>query len=215
MRIVLVGGTGQLGTVLRRELEGAGHEVAVVGRSVADPSLRWDGRSPGPWHAAIDGSDVVINLAGRSVNCRYTWANLNEMMASRVESTVAVGRAIAAAERPPRVWLQASTASIYAHTHGPAHTEASGVLGGHEPGVPDYWAYSTHIGRAWELALEAAETPRTRKVALRIAFTMSPDHGGVFDWLCWLVEASIRRSRSYLDPSPKTLMQLSTAMLTW
>ena len=190
MRIVIPGGTGQLGRILVRELGARGHEVVVIGRSVADPALQWDGRSDGPWMDAIDGADAVINLAGRSVNCRYHWANLNEMMQSRVDSTLAVGRAIARAEDPPAVWLQASTASIYADTRGPAWDE-DGELGGHEAGVPDYWAYSVSIGRAWELALASCETPRTRKIAMRTGFTMSPDEGGVFDWIHWLVDVGL------------------------
>ena len=191
MRIVITGGTGQLGTVLARFFRGEGHEVAVVGRSVADPALRWDGRSEGPWVQAIDGADAVINLAGRTVNCRYTWPNLNEMMRSRLDSAMAVGQAIAAAAKPPKVWLQASTATIYAHTHGPAHTEATGVLGGGEPDVPAYWTYSVHIAKAWELALAAANTPHTRRVALRTGFAMSPDPGGVFDVLMWLTRRGL------------------------
>ena len=156
MRIVITGGTGQLGQVLARWLRDKGHHVDIVGRSVADPALRWDGRTEGPWVRAIDGADAVINLAGRTVNCRYNWPNLNEMMRSRLDSATLVGEAIASAKVPPKVWLQATTATIYAHTHGPAHTEATGVLGGDEAGVPAYWTYSVHIAKAWELALAAA-----------------------------------------------------------
>ena len=190
MRIVIPGGSGQLGRVLERELTRRGHDVVVIGRSVPEPHLRWDGRTDGEWMKALDGADAVVNLAGRSVNCRYHWANLNEMMQSRVDSTLAVGRAIAAAEDPPPVWLQASTASIYAHTLGEPNDE-TGELGGREPDVPDYWAYSVAIGRAWELALASSETPRTRKVAMRTGFTMSPDAGGVFDWLHWMVDVGL------------------------
>lgn len=184
---MIAGGTGQLGSVLARGFTDHDHEVRVIGRSVTDPDLRWDGRTAGPWTQAIDGADVVINLAGRSVNCRYHWPNLNLMMQSRVDSCLAIGRAIEQARRPPAVWLQASTASIYAHTYGPAHTESTGELGGREPNVPAYWAYSVAIARAWELAQQSCQTPHTRKVALRLGFTMSPDPGGVFDWLMWLV----------------------------
>ena len=117
----------------------------------------WDGREPGAWAAEIDGADAVVNLAGRSVNCRYTAQNLRQMMDSRVESTRAVGEAIARAARPPRVWLQMSTATIYAHRFDAPNDEATGVLGGHEPGVPDYWAFSVRIARSWERRqLEAA-----------------------------------------------------------
>lgn len=187
MRVVIVGGTGQVGQVLRRGLIEVGHDVLVIGRSVAEPELRWDGRSDGSWSRAIDGADAVINLAGRSVNCRYHWRNLNEMMASRIDSAQAVGRAIASSRRPPRVWLQASTASIYAHSVDRVQTESTGVIDGCAPGTPAYWGYSVHIARAWELALDAAPTPSTRKVAMRLGFTMSPDAGGIFDRLVDLV----------------------------
>jgi nucleoside-diphosphate-sugar epimerase len=105
------------------------------------------------------------------------------MMDSRVDSARIVGRAIAAATRPPRVWLQMSTATIYAHRFDAAHDEATGVIGGSETGVPDYWAYSVEIARNWERAQAEAPTPATRKVALRSAMVMSPDRGGVFDVL--------------------------------
>ena len=191
MRIVIFGGTGQLGTFLTRWLEEQGHTVQVVGRSVADPALRWDGQNDGPWMTLVDGADAVINLAGRSVNCRYNWPNLNEMMQSRIDSCDAVGRAIAKAKNPPPVWIQASTATIYAHSLTELWDEDTGVIGGKEDGVPAYWAYSVAIARAWEYALNAANTPKTRKVAIRTGFTMSPDKGGVFDVLAGLARVGL------------------------
>jgi uncharacterized protein (TIGR01777 family) len=133
--------------------------------------------------AEVDGADAVINLAGRSVNCRYTEANLREMMASRVESADIVGAAIAGAASPPRVWLQMSTATIYAHSYDRANDEATGVIGGAEPGVPAYWTISVDIARNWERAQQAAPTPDTRKVALRTSIVMAPGRGGAFDAL--------------------------------
>ncbi|MFF8972755.1 epimerase [Streptomyces sp. NPDC014995] len=184
MKIVIPGGTGQVGTVLRRALTAAGHEVVVLSRRPAGPGeVGWDGRTPGPWTEAVDGSDVVINLAGRSVSCRYTPANLRAMMDSRVHSARVVGEAIAEAARPPRVWLQMSTATIYAHRFDAPNDEATGVMGGTEPGVPGYWGYSVDIARNWEREQDEADTPHTRKVALRSAMVMSPDRGGVFDVL--------------------------------
>ena len=191
MDIVIPGGTGQIGRILTRGLCAKGHRVHIMGRNVPETSLRWDGRTDGPWFAAIDGADAVINLTGRSVSCRYHWSNLNEMMQSRLDSTLAIGRAIAAAAHPPRVWLQASTVSIYAHTLGEPHTEANGVFGGHEPNVPAYWGHSVSIARAWELALAQSDTPQTRKVAMRLGFAMSGDAGGIFDWLMWMVRTGI------------------------
>lgn len=192
MKIVIPGGTGQVGGILRRALAAAGHEVVVLTRRpVRAGEVAWDGATPGPWTAAIEGSDVVINLAGRSVSCRYTRANLQEMMDSRVDSARVVGEAIAAAARPPRVWLQMSTATIYTHRFDAPHDEATGELGGAESGVPDYWAFSVEIAKEWERAQEEAATPDTRKVALRSAMVMSPDRGGVFDVLLRMVRLGL------------------------
>ena len=149
--------------------------------------VAWDANTPGPWTRELDGADVVVNLAGRSVNCRYTPANQRAIKESRVNSTRVVGEAIAGAARPPRVWLQMSTATIYAHRYDAPNDEATGILGGAEPGAPDTWRFSIDVATSWERALDAAATPRTRKVALRAAVVMSPDRGGVFDLLLRLV----------------------------
>ena len=194
MKIVLCGGSGQIGQILSRAWTAAGHEIVVASRGGAVPIGRlvsWDGRSGGEWEREIDGADVVVNLAGRSVNCRYTPENTREMMTSRVLSTEAVGRAVAAAARPPRLWLQMSTATIYAHRFDAPNDEATGIIGGHEAGVPGYWSFSVEIARAWEAALQAARTPSTRKVALRASMVMSPDRGGVFDAMLGLVRSGL------------------------
>lgn len=188
MRIVVPGGTGHIGTFLCRELASAGHDVTVISRR---SGVRWDGRTLGAWASAIDGADAVVNLAGRSVNCRYTRENLREMMDSRVDSTRVVGEAIAAAARPPRVWLQMSTATIYAHRFDAPNDEVTGVIGGTEPDVPDYWAYSVEIARRWEAEQERADTPATRKVALRTAIVMSAAPGGAFSALRRMVRLGL------------------------
>src|SRR5215207_2760190 len=111
MKIVIPGGTGQVGTVLARAFHSDGHEVVVLARSPGKAAWRiepWDGETLGPWANDIDGADVVINLAGRNVNCRYNETNRREIMDSRVNSTKIVGESIAAATDPPKVWLQAS-----------------------------------------------------------------------------------------------------------
>jgi uncharacterized protein (TIGR01777 family) len=184
VKVVIPGGTGQVGTALGRALRGDGHEVVVLTRRPSgNGQVSWDGERLGLWASEVDGSDVVINLAGRSVSCRYTKGNLTAMMRSRVRSARVVGQAIAAASRPPRAWLQMSTATIYAHTHGAPNDDVSGVIGGSEDGVPGYWAFSVDIARAWERELDDANVPATRKVALRAAMVMTPDKGGVFDVL--------------------------------
>lgn len=188
------GGSGQVGTILARALHADGHDVVVLTRQPQISPWRtiaWDGATSGPWVKEVDGSDVVINLAGRSVNCRYTPSNRQEIVDSRVKSTRAVGAAIAQACRPPRAWLQASTATIYAHRYDAPNDEATGLIDGHEPGAPTLWNFSIEVARAWERALEEAATPQTRKVALRSAMTMSPDAGGIFDTLLTLVRRGL------------------------
>jgi uncharacterized protein (TIGR01777 family) len=200
MKVVIPGGRGPVGRVLCRALTGAGHEAVVLSRDATpaagagDAGVRtvaWDGRTVGAWAGELEGADAVVNLAGRSVNCRYTKANLAEMMSSRIDSTRALGRAIAGAARPPRVWLQMSTATIYAHRFDAPNDEATGRIGGGEPDAPAYWRTSIDIARAWEAAQAEAPTPATRKVALRTAMVMSPDAGSVLDVLSRLVRRGL------------------------
>jgi uncharacterized protein (TIGR01777 family) len=194
MKMVIPGGSGQVGTILSRAFHSDGHEVVVLSRR---PSIRpwrvvaWDGATLGEWQPEIDGCDVVINLTGRSVNCRYTAANREEILQSRVVSTRIVGEAIARASCAPRVWLQASTATIYAHRYDAPNDEYSGILGGNEPNAPSSWRFSIDVARAWEAAFAEATTDRTRKVVLRSAMTMSPDAGDIFDTLVRLARLGL------------------------
>lgn len=195
MKFVLPGGSGQVGSVLARALGREGHDVVVLSRSATASgparAVAWDARTLGRWADEIDGADVVVNLAGRSVDCRYTPANRRAIMDSGVDSTRVIGEAIAGAARPPRVWLQASTATIYAHRFDAPNDERSGVLGGDEPGAPDTWRFSIEVARAWERTLDEAQTSNTRKVAMRSAMVMSPDRGGIFDTLLTLVRRGL------------------------
>jgi uncharacterized protein (TIGR01777 family) len=190
MKIVIPGGSGQVGTMLARAFHAEGHEAVVLSRR---PSVRpwrvveWDGSRPGAWTRELDGADVLINLTGRSVNCRYTAANRREILDSRVLSTRVIGQAIAQVDRPPQVWLQASTATIYAHRYDAPNDEVSGIIGGDEGDAPEVWRFSIDVARAWEQTFDEAAVPQTRKVALRSAMTMSADPGGVFDSLLALV----------------------------
>lgn len=194
MKIVIPGGTGQVGTLLARAFVADGHDVVVLSRKPRKVPWRivaWDGETITDWAAEIDGADVVINLAGRSVNCRYNSENRKQIKESRIRATRAIGQAIAKAARPPRVWLQASTATIYAHRYDAANDEATGILGGSETGVPDTWRFSIDVAKSWEQAANEAVVPQTRKVLLRSAMTMSPDRGGVFDVLLGLVRCGL------------------------
>jgi hypothetical protein len=194
MKLVIPGGTGQVGSVLTRAFVAEGHDVVVLGRHpVPTPGrfVGWDGITLGDWVTELDGADAVINRAGRNVNCRYSTRHRREILASRIDSTRAVGQAIARARRPPHVWLQASTATIYAHRYDAGNDETTGILGGSEKGVPATWRFSIDVARDWEATCEAAIVPATRKVLLRSAMTMSPDRGGIFDTLLGLVRCGL------------------------
>jgi uncharacterized protein (TIGR01777 family) len=194
MKVVIPGGSGQVGSLLARYFAAQGDEVVVLSRTPHPAPwqvIPWDGEQLGGWVAFLEGADAVINLAGRSVNCRYHAANRRLIIESRVNSTQVVGRAIAGLARPPRVWVQASTATIYAHRFDAPNDDDTGVLGGGEPRLPDTWRFSLDVARRWEAALAEAVTPNTRKVATRSAMVMSPDRGGVFDVLLGLVRRGL------------------------
>jgi uncharacterized protein len=194
MKFVIPGGSGQVGTVLARTFHADGHEVAVLSRGADKTPWRtvtWDAETLGPWADEIDGADVVINLAGRNVNCRYDEANRREIMDSRVKSTKVVGEAIAKAAKPPRVWLQTSTATIYAHRFDADNDEATGIIGGSEPDAPPSWRFSIEVAKNWEETANAADTPNTRKVLMRSAIVLSPDRGGIFDVMLGLVRMGL------------------------
>jgi hypothetical protein len=202
MKIVIPGGTGQVGTLLARAFVADGHEVVVLSRNPGKAPWRvvqWDAQTVSDWAAEIDGADVVINLAGRSVNCRYNSENRRQIKESRINSTRAVGQAIAQANTTPRIWLQASTATIYAHSFDTPNDEATGLLGGSEEGVPDSWWFSIDVAKSWEQAAEEVVVPQTRKVLLRSAMTMSPDRGGVFDVLLAMVRWGLGGASRYFS----------------
>jgi uncharacterized protein len=177
MRIVIPGGSGQVGHLLTRHFEAQGNTVATLTRD----------QSAEDWAAALDQSDVCINLAGRSVNCRYHAANRCAIFHSRIDTTRLLNRVIASLLHPPHVWLNASTATIYRHALDRPMDEFTGELGGGEVGAPDTWNFSIDVAKGWEQAFFETPTPRTRKVAMRSAITFSPDRGGIFDVLLGLV----------------------------
>jgi hypothetical protein len=190
MKIVIPGGTGEIGNLLARSFVGQGHAVVVLSRRPQPARWRvvaWDGVSQGDWAREIDGSDVVVNVAGRSVNSRYSPTTRQEIMDSRVFSTRAVGEAIASAKNPPRAWLQMSTATIYAHRYDAPNDERTGVIGGHETNAPPKWRFSIEVATAWEAAANVADVSQTRKVLLRSAIVLSPERGGTFALLSKLV----------------------------
>jgi len=194
LKIVIAGGTGQVGTLLARHFHGIGHAVVVLGRAPRPtpwPIVIWDGTTLGSWTERLEGADVLINLAGRSVNCRYTAANRLAILDSRVGTTRLLGEAVAKAAHPPRLWINASTATIYRHALERAMDEDTGEFGGEEPDGPASWRFSIDVATNWEDAFFQAKTPRTRKVALRSAVILSPDRGGIFAELRRLVRIGL------------------------
>ncbi len=190
MRIVIPGGSGQVGQILARHLSAQGHAVTVLSRNPKPAPWRtvaWDACTPGAWVNEVKGVDVCINLTGRSVDCRYNARNRRIIHDSRVDSTRLLNQVIAGLSQPPRVWLNAATATIYRHALDRPMDEKTGEFGGNEPGAPDTWNFSIKVAKDWEAAFFETATPRTRKVALRSAMTFSPDRGGVFDVFLKLV----------------------------
>lgn len=194
MKIVISGGSGQIGHGLAHFFAAAGHEIVILSRARSAPPARtvaWDGRTLGAWASEIDGSDAVINLAGRSVNCRYNAENRRQIVESRTESTRIVGEAIARSSRPPRVWLQAATATLYADSRDRSNDEATGIIRERETEFPETWTFSVGVARAWERACDEASTPKTRRVILRTSLVMNPEPGSVFDVLLGLVRRGL------------------------
>ena len=194
MKILIPGGTGQVGRILARHFHVRGDAVTVLSRHPRPQPWRvieWDGHTPGAWVEELAHSDVCINLAGRSVNCRYHAANRRAILDSRIHSTRLLNEVIASVPHPPRLWINASTATIYRHALDREMDELTGEFGGNEPGAPATWNFSIEVAKAWEAAFFETETPLTRKIAIRSAMTFSPDRGGVFDAFLGLVRRGL------------------------
>ncbi|PPL20547.1 epimerase [Microterricola pindariensis] len=158
-RIVIAGASGFIGRYLGERYRAAGHSVQTIGRRGADA----DWTDPAAISRLLDGADLLVNLAGKSVNCRYTAANRAEILRSRVETTRQLADAIAACQSPPPLWVNSSTATIYRHADDRAMTESTGEIG---------TGFSVGIATAWERAFFARELPGTRRVALRMAIVL-------------------------------------------
>jgi uncharacterized protein (TIGR01777 family) len=183
LRIVIPGGSGQVGRVLARHFQQRGHHVTILTRgphTAQWQTVHWDGMNPGLWTQYLEGADVCINLTGHSVNCRYTTENRETIYYSRIQSTRLLGEVIAGLADPPWLWLNASTATIYRHALDRPMDEATGELGGDEPGAPNAWNFSIRVAKDWEAAFFGVATPRTRKIAMRSAITFSPAPGNAF-----------------------------------
>ncbi len=194
MKILLPGGGGHLGTLLARAFHAQGHEVVVLSREPTPQLWRvvaWDGETLGLWAAELDGADALINLAGRSVNCRYHEKNRQLIFDSRLKSTRILGEAARQCAHPPRVWLQSSTATLYAHRYDAPNNETSGILGGREPDLPATWRFSYAVANTWEQVFSELSLPKTRKVLLRTAIVLSPMPKQAFDILLTLTRLGL------------------------
>jgi uncharacterized protein (TIGR01777 family) len=191
-RIVIAGGSGFLGHALCAHFHKRGYAITILTRS---PKMQvdgaheiiWDARTVGDWARELEGATAVINLVGRSVNCRYHKRNRKLILQSRINSTRVIGEAIAKCKTPPSVWLNASTATIYKHTFGPAWNE-SGEIGG-TPEAKD--EFSVEVATAWERTLNEMPTPDTRKVAMRAAMVLGTAKNSVFPMLSWLTRLGL------------------------
>ncbi|HXC35542.1 MAG TPA: TIGR01777 family oxidoreductase [Candidatus Acidoferrales bacterium] len=180
-KIVIAGGSGFLGRILAAHFKKPGYATTILTRSPTPTAdgfreIGWDGRTPGDWVRELENTDAMINLTGRSVNCRYHERNRKLILESRVESTRVLGQAIAQCTAPPPVWLNASTATIYKHTFGPAWDESGEIAG--TPEAKD--EFSIEVATAWERTFNEAQTPATRKVAMRAAMVLGRGKNSVF-----------------------------------
>jgi hypothetical protein len=185
-KLILAGGTGFLGQALTERFRKITKEIIVLSRGAehSDGNVRylnWDGKTIGSWAAEVNGADVLINLTGKSVDCRYTEKNKAEIISSRINATKVLGEALKQAAIPPKLWLNAASATIYRHAEDRPMDEFSGEYGS---------GFSVDVCHAWEKAFNELQLPSTRKVILRISMVMGKN-GGVFPVMKKLVKAGL------------------------
>lgn len=164
--VVIAGASGFIGAHFRQQFAAAGWQVRTVGRNGSIADAAWGDTTA--ITALLDNADLLLNLAGKSVSCRYTPTNKTEIVRSRVETTAELGRAMAACANPPRDWFNASTGTIYRDARDRPQDEYDGELGS---------GFSVEVARGWEETLAAADTPSTRRIPLRISIVMGPGGG--------------------------------------
>jgi uncharacterized protein (TIGR01777 family) len=174
--IVIVGANGFLGRVLSRHFLAQGWSVVGIAREPYDlvdgvDFVYWDGKRLGEWVDALEWVDVLVNLAGRSVNCRYGEKNRKAILDSRVKTTELLGEAMRRCKYPPKVWINSSTATIYRHAEDRPQGDADGEIG---------TGFSVDVATAWEKAFFSEEVESVRKVAMRTAIALGRDEGTVW-----------------------------------
>lgn len=175
-KVILAGGSGFLGQALASSLLKDGYEAVILGRSkkagLLGRFVHWDAKNLGDWSKELEGATALFNLAGRSIDCRYTEKNKALILSSRIDSTKALGEAIKRCEEPPKVWLNASTATIY--------EDIRGDLGPHdENSETNAEGFAEDVGRAWEKAFFDASNDGVRQVTMRISIVLG-EGGGAF-----------------------------------
>ncbi|WRP06033.1 TIGR01777 family oxidoreductase [Rossellomorea aquimaris] len=166
-KIVIAGGTGFIGQYLQTKFQESDYKVTIISRHA--PYVSWDHKEE--IVEALEGADLLINLAGKSVDCRYNKKNKTEIFQSRTGTTRILGDALLKCENPPSLWINSSTATIYRHAEDRPMTEGTGEIGA---------GFSVEVAKEWEKAFFSFDLPHTRQVALRIAIVLGPD-GGVMN----------------------------------
>lgn len=172
-KIVIAGGTGFLGSCLAQHYEAHGWEVVILTRGTtrqqgAIQYVTWDGKNPGPWTTTLEGAEVVVNLNGRSVDCRYTEENKRLIYSSRLDATAILGAAVQRAKNPPKMWLNAASATIYRHAEDREMDEYTGEIG---------TGFSVDVCQKWEAMFNSIDTPATRKILLRTGIVLGNQGG--------------------------------------
>ncbi|WP_046175295.1 TIGR01777 family oxidoreductase [Domibacillus indicus] len=163
-KVVLAGGTGFIGHYFKSKFEKIGYEVHIISRQ--SPYISWDDQNG--IKEALEGAELLVNLAGKSVNCRYNEKNKQEIMNSRVQTTTLLGESVLACKNPPKAWMNSSTATIYRHSEDRPMTEETGEIGS---------GFSVDVATAWEKTFFSFDLPETRQIALRIAIVLGKEGG--------------------------------------